>query len=233
MQSRNPTAMTGAKTWQSLRESSRILAVAILGVVLFAWLAYMVSSGRAGALDTFARGMVHGWSNPLLTRIMFVATFLGRTGFIAVVGAFFVWWLIKTGRRQEALLLASGSVGAYLFMQILKLAFHRPRPDPFFGLQPPESYSFPSGHALLSTVFYVLLATLVTRNPVIRAAAVALAGLIGLSRIYLGVHYPTDVFAGYAAALVCLSALTAAANAKVRFRIRRMIEVSLGTGNKA
>jgi undecaprenyl-diphosphatase len=55
-------------------------------------------------------------------------------------------------------------------------------------------------------VFYVLLVSLMTRNPVLRSAAIVLAGLIGLSRIYLGVHYPTDVLAGYAAAIVWLAA---------------------------
>jgi len=96
-------------------------------------------------------------------------------------------------------------LGAELLSQFLKLGFHRARPEPFFGLATPASYSFPSGHAMVGTVFYLTLAVLTTRRPIIRAGTVVFVGLIGYSRIYMGVHYPTDVLAGYAAAVVWLS----------------------------
>jgi undecaprenyl-diphosphatase len=88
---------------------------------------------------------------------MLAATFVGRDGFMAITGAVFVWRLIKAGRRHEAILLIGGAVGAELLQQILKLLFHRQRPEPFFGLPTPDSYSFPSGHASLpqcSTFFW-------------------------------------------------------------------------------
>lgn len=116
-----------------------------------------------------------------------------------------VWFLVKAGRWRDAGWLVAVFLSAELLLQALKYSFHRHRPEPFFGIAAPESYSFPSGHALMSTVFYVLLASLLTRNPVIRGAAIGVAILIGISRIYLGVHYPTDVLAGYAAAVFWLS----------------------------
>jgi undecaprenyl-diphosphatase len=98
--------------------------------------------------------------------------------------------------------------------QILKLCFHRPRPEAFFGLAIPATYSFPSGHALTATCFYGVLAGLLAARtrPLagkagLWALAATLAALIGLSRVYLGVHYPSDVLAGYAAAVVWMAAV--------------------------
>jgi undecaprenyl-diphosphatase len=95
----------------------------------------------------------------------------------------------------------------------LKLAFHRPRPVAFFG-STPSSYSFPSGHALGSFCFYgILAAILATRvrgrgaKFCVWMAAVLLVAMIGVSRIYLGVHYPSDVIAGYCAGAVWVGAI--------------------------
>jgi undecaprenyl-diphosphatase len=100
-------------------------------------------------------------------------------------------------------------IGAGLMTITLKLSFKRPRPVPFFNLTPPESYSFPSGHSLTSAVFFGALAAILTariKSRRVKAAiwivSTAMFLLIGLSRIYLGVHYTTDVIAGFAAALI-------------------------------
>ncbi len=130
---------------------------------------------------------------------------LGSEAFLAPVAIFFVAQLKNTRRQREALLLVIVALGVELLSQILKLVFHRPRPDPFFGIAPPSSYSFPSGHALISMVFYGTLGILLSRRASIRLALYGLAALIGFSRIYLGVHYPTDVLAGFAMAVFCLS----------------------------
>jgi undecaprenyl-diphosphatase len=90
----------------------------------------------------------------------------------------------------------------------LKYIYHRTRPTAYFGMAP-HSYSFPSGHALCSFCFYGVMAGLLNARIkslawrlLIWLAAVALVIAIGLSRIYLGVHYPSDVVAGYLAATV-------------------------------
>jgi undecaprenyl-diphosphatase len=97
----------------------------------------------------------------------------------------------------------------------LKHAFHRIRPVPFF-VALPHTYSFPSGHALFSFCFYGVLAGLLadrtrsrTARIYLRLAAAVLIAAIGLSRIYLGVHYPTDVLGGYLAAAVWVSSMIA------------------------
>ena len=90
----------------------------------------------------------------------------------------------------------------------MKLFFRRARPEPWFGYALPSTYSFPSGHAFVSFCFYLCLAEIVIRDewPLARkvaiwTAAVACTMTIGLSRVYLGVHYPTDVLAGYVAGI--------------------------------
>jgi undecaprenyl-diphosphatase len=106
-------------------------------------------------------------------------------------------------------LIAITVIGGSLLMWVLKMGFHRQRPQPFFDTHLPASYSFPSGHALLSFCLCGAAAALFSRDqkkPWIRIAiwsiAVVLVVAIGYSRIYLGVHYPSDVLAGYLGALV-------------------------------
>lgn len=183
-----------------------MLIVAACAALIFVWLAFAVASGQTAGFDSPVRQAVHSFATPALTRVMLAFTFIGTTGFMALVGALFVWWLIKRSHLRDAIWLIALQISANLVLQILQFAFHRARPEPFFGVAKPTSYSFPSGHALLSTVFYLSLAILMTRNPVIRTAAALLAVLIGLSRVYLGVHYPTDVLAGFAGGVFWLSA---------------------------
>jgi undecaprenyl-diphosphatase len=109
------------------------------------------------------------------------------------------------------MILAMATLGAEAFDQLLKWIFHRQRPEAFFG-HSPLSYSFPSGHSVESCCFYGVLAALVAgqskrlwRQVGIWLVAALVTLAIGCSRIYLGVHYPTDVLGGYAAAIVWVS----------------------------
>lgn len=128
------------------------------------------------------------------------------------VGVVFGFLFLKL--RRAAILMASNMVGAGLFNDSLKVLFHRARPDPFFGIPPPGDYSFPSGHSLCSFCFYGMIAALFVariRNRAARVAVVMAAALIifsvGMSRVYLGVHYPTDVLGGWTLALSWISFL--------------------------
>jgi len=105
-------------------------------------------------------------------------------------------------------------VGAATLDSVLKLAFHRLRPVAYYGVSP-RSYSFPSGHALGSLCFYGILAAVLSDRATSRKqqffiwlTAAVLAASIGFSRIYLGVHYPIDVTAGYLAGAVWVTAVT-------------------------
>jgi undecaprenyl-diphosphatase len=154
-------------------------------------------------------------------------TQLGSTVFLIGAGLVVVWQLRAAGRKHAAVLLIGATMGAETLSQTLKLVFHRARPETFFGLAAPNTFSFPSGHAMVSACFYgVLAAILSTRISSTRGKAgvwllsVLIAGAIGLSRIYLGVHYPSDVLAGYAAAVIWVGAVRAGYHIWLRRRAR-------------
>jgi undecaprenyl-diphosphatase len=131
---------------------------------------------------------------------------LGAEIVMLPVGAVVCWRLTVGGHGRKAILLAGGTLSAQLFSAYLKMFFHRVRPGLFFTLPLAQNYSFPSGHAFVGTVFYGLLAGVLVANRGRRIAiVVVLALLIGLSRVYLGYHYPSDVFAGWACAVAWLA----------------------------
>jgi undecaprenyl-diphosphatase len=183
------------------------LGIALAAAVLFLWLARWVLAGGSMPFDLAVRGAVHAWASPLATHALLANTMLGSERVMVPLGAVLVWRLATIGRGRQAILLALISLSAELLSNLLKLAFHRPRPAVFFGLSPVETYSFPSGHAFVGTVFYGLLAGILTtfgrwrqKRASIVVAAVLTSFLIGFSRVYLGYHYPSDVLGGWACA---------------------------------
>ena len=155
---------------------------------------------------------------------MFAISWMGARGllllFLISIAAFLIFrW------RRAALWLFLSVAGADVLILTLKYGFHRQRPAAFFGAEP-TSYSFPSGHSLASFCFYMVLAGLLSsrvRSPGLRIVVWIVASLlvaaIGLSRIYLGVHYPSDVIGGYLAAAVWVTTLLAADHMRGRRRI--------------
>jgi undecaprenyl-diphosphatase len=117
-----------------------------------------------------------------------------------------IGFLLITGKRHAALLVFVSTGGGMLLSSELKGLFERPRPDLVPHAVQVYTMSFPSGHAMLSAATYLTLGALLARvqpRPWVRlyllAVAVALTLLIGASRVYLGVHWPTDVLAGWSA----------------------------------
>jgi undecaprenyl-diphosphatase len=180
-------------------------AAAVAGLLVFGAMAYPQVRGEAIGFDLPVRAAIHGWAFPALTAAMRLITTLGSEYFLLPLAAILVWRLAKRGARQAAYLLVAGSLSAEAVLQLLKALIHRPRPELFFGLMPAETYSFPSGHAFVPAVFFGILAGILAAGARWRAAVVALAALLGLSRVYLGYHYPSDVVAGWALAVVWLA----------------------------
>jgi len=183
----------------------KFLLAAALAALIFLLEARWVMAGESMVFDLWIRGTAHAWASPLLTQILFSITMLGSQWVMLPLGAVVVWRLAIMRRERQAMLLAACGLGAELVSNLLKLTFHRPRPPVFFGLSPAETFSFPSGHAFVSTVFYGLLAAiLMGRYPLRRSGIVATAALtvvlIGYSRVYLGYHYPSDVLGGWTCA---------------------------------
>lgn len=190
------------------------LAIAVLAIFLFAWLAENVALQHTGKFDSSVRTAVHACASPDLTRLMFAISFMGSGGL--VVSAVVAFALFRHFQwRRAAIWLVVTLAGALVLDLTLKFAFHRPRPIPFFG-PIPGSYSFPSGHSLFSFCFYGVLAGLLagrvrsmTSRVLTWLAAAVLVLAIGLSRIYLGVHYPSDVIAGYLAGIIWAATMVA------------------------
>jgi undecaprenyl-diphosphatase len=205
------------------------LATAIVALIFFGWLADEALEGDARAFDDATRAAVHQLASPLLTLIMRGLSFVGSTIALTVGTIFVVVRFAMQKWKREAKLFALTMIGAGLMNITLKLAFKRPRPVPFFNLTPPESYSFPSGHSLTSAVFFGALAAILTariKSRRVKAAiwivSTAMFLLIGLSRIYLGVHYTTDVIAGFAAALIWILVVRFVEMGLVRRRRRKV-----------
>jgi membrane-associated phospholipid phosphatase len=188
------------------------LATAVLALVLFSWIAEEMLAGETARFDTTVRTWVHGFASPGMTEAMRIITGMGLTGLAVAVLIAFVAFL-SLHQYRAAGWLGITLAGAVVLDVTLKHEFHRARPQPFFAAVP-HSYSFPSGHSLFSFCVYGVLAGLITARVrslwlriVIWSATAALVLAIGLSRIYLGVHYPSDVVAGYLAATVWVSTL--------------------------
>lgn len=194
--------------------SERVLLLAgflsALGALFFfAWIAEEMLEGDTARFDATVTFAVHAHSSAFLTSVMKALTLLGSS---TVMTPLAILTLIFCYMRREfhALKTLAATFGGALMLEfLLKWAFHRPRPVPFFDLPAPASFSFPSGHALFSFCFFAGIAALVSprlerqeARLALWVVAVALILGIGMSRIYLGVHYPSDVLAGYAAGVV-------------------------------
>lgn len=203
---------TGRKAGLALFAS---LALAAGVLVFLSWLAEEVMEGDTRLFDEAVRTAINRHSGPRLTDAMLVVTYFGSTVVVSSLCVCAVVGLYLMKRRRAALLLLVTMVGAAVLNATLKLSFHRARPGPFFDIVAPTSYSFPSGHALFSFCLFGTLAAVVSRRVrgararvVVWVSAAITVTLVGLSRIYLGVHYPSDVFAGYAAAFVWVTSVS-------------------------
>ena len=131
-------------------------------------------------------------------------TALGSTGVVILIVVITALFLIITRKGQSALYVVLAVVGGTLLNNLLKIGFGRPRPDIVVHGTEVHTLSFPSGHSMMSAVVYLTLGMLLARSQpdprvkiFIFSVCVLLTLLIGLSRIYLGVHWPTDVLAGW------------------------------------
>jgi len=179
------------------------IAIAIAGTWGFAELAGHVNSGSTQAFDDAVLQWLGQHRSSALDGVMLDVTSLGTSSVVAMVvgvAALFLW---LNQHKHSAILLLVSTFGGVLLNNLLKLGFSRPRPDVIPWITPATFYSFPSGHAMSATVVYSTVAYLAGRLQRTHRARIAVAALaaliiaiICLSRLYLGVHYPSDVLAG-------------------------------------
>ena len=191
----------------TLRTRVVLAAVAFLGFLL---LAMGVAGDRTQRFDDAVLRALRRQENPAipigpewLNEAARDMTSLGGTVILVLVVGITAGFLGVARRWRHLWLVLAASWGGLLLTGLLKAAFDRPRPTVVPRLVPVSSPSFPSGHAILAAVVYLTVGTLVAQlfghrreRTYVLSVAVGLAVLIGLTRLYLGVHYPTDVLAG-------------------------------------
>jgi len=218
-----------------LRARSEIGALAALGVLALGGLAFAVIADEAteGETHVFDRAILLALrvpgdpDNPVGPPWFELAvsdiTSLGGYMVLTLIVASVAIYLLVAGKWRNAVVVAGAAISGSLLSQMLKAGFARPRPDLVPQLAEVHSMSFPSGHAMVSAVIYLTLGALLARfhqrrrhKALVMIYAVLITMLVGASRIYLGVHWPTDVLAGW-----CLGAAWAALWWLIAWRLLR------------
>ena len=201
--------------WLALarREVGLLAALLVLAFAVnsFVEIADDVAEGDTHGIDHAVLMSLRAADNPSLplgphwlTTATMDVTALGSVTVLSMLVLFVAGLFVALKRWREALVLLAASGGGVALSQGLKLVFGRDRPEEPFRLVEAINASFPSGHAMLSATVYLTLGALVARFVQKRrvkvfalAGAVVVAVLVGLSRIYLGVHWASDVLAGW------------------------------------
>lgn len=195
---------------QGARQSRRrdVLWPALIVVVAISMFGITATWVWAGPVGPDAR-MLQAFEaarSPRATEVMIAITTAGKGLITAAFTIVLAIWLFVRGHRREGAFLLVANLGSVVLDWGVKAIFARPRPplDLVTRITSPESFSFPSGHALSAMVFYTSLALMAAGLglPRLKRALIALAlvmvPMMGVTRVYLGVHYPSDVVGGWA-----------------------------------
>jgi undecaprenyl-diphosphatase len=183
-----------------------------VALILF-WIPVIVFAKLAGEIierepirgDIAILHWIHSLSTPLLDKVFLFFTTIGSVEYVLPLSILILGLLLYKKRRLNSIIFLFGVGGAAAANIILKHLFHRTRPSFWSSAVTETGYSFPSGHAMASSAL-VLCLIVILWNTRWRVASIIVGGLvvvmIGVSRLYLGVHYPTDVIAGWCVSLV-------------------------------
>ncbi|NLC04674.1 MAG: phosphatase PAP2 family protein [Tissierellia bacterium] len=173
-------------------------------LIVFLYLGFLVRNSSEGILfDIRVLDFIHNSSNPILLAIMRLISFIGSETFLfPAMGIVIIYTFVKK-RYFIAKILLANTLGSWVFNYILKWIFQRTRPFDY-ALVTQGGLSYPSGHSMVTMSMYLAIAYLLSRNIHdglkkinIYIIASAFIILMGISRMYLGVHWPTDIIGGY------------------------------------
>jgi undecaprenyl-diphosphatase len=201
--------------WRA-KSLAELVPLAVLGFIAAAVYAFaqLADEMMEGEIKPFDEAILRALRNPAdladpigprwFEAAMLDVTALGGTAVLTLITAGVIGFLLMDQKRGAALFVLIAIAGGSLLSTLTKLAFARPRPELVAHLADVSSYSFPSGHAMSSAVTYLTLGALLARTQArkrikayLLGVAVVLTLMIGSSRVYLGVHYPSDVLAGW------------------------------------
>ncbi len=183
------------------------LAVAAFALVGFAGLAREMMEAETQHWDTAALHLAQQWraTHPLVEAVMRELSSLGSTPMMTLFTVLAAAYLCCVGRPARAAAVTLAMTSGALAVTALKATFGRARPDPAFAALVQDGLSFPSGHASMSALFYLTVGVLVAQRHErlrVRAFLMAVAAfmtvLVGVTRVMLGVHWASDVLAGWA-----------------------------------
>ena len=207
-------------------------AVAVLGIWAFVQVAELVQEGATQRFDNAVMFWVRDHRLPWLERTMIELTALGNWTVVGMVGAVAALFLTLTRHKHSAALLVISTAGGVIINGALKAAFARPRPEIFEWQTLATSSSFPSGHATAAALVYGTVAYLAARLHKRRWArfltmfgALLFILLVSASRVYLGVHYPSDVLGGVISGLAWAAFCMATLEAVQQIAMRRAPEL--------
>lgn len=213
-----PDKLRPVKTKPPKRERRRHrflpLAIGTSGGVVLATVAFWffkqqadsVVEGTADRYDSAVMEAIHRIDNPPMHAAMEAITQLGSHALIGTAAGLTAITMFRRGRKHDAWTVVVSTGGAMVINTLLKNIFRRQRPKELARrIKLPDSHSFPSGHSLLAAATYPIVAHHLVENHslALQATAHTLAGLtilsVGFSRVYFGVHFPSDVLGGFAA----------------------------------
>ncbi len=201
--------MTQPQPAQATIDPSRHLVWAGVFLLLSLLIVILYLRNAFEQLDQLAFAFAETIHTPWLTALITTVTHLGGGAVLVPLGVLLVIAFWIKGYRIEALVIVITLLVGDLLNEWLKNLFARPRPMGWGLIEPPDSYSFPSGHAMVAAAFYGVLAHFLRSRlarsslaPYIKPATILLITLIAASRVYLGVHYLSDVLGGLCMAAV-------------------------------
>ncbi|QKG51299.1 phosphatase PAP2 family protein [Hymenobacter sp. BRD67] len=185
---------------------------AVLAWGVFGSMAGLVVKYGGASFDKPVLLALHRHTAPLLDQLASLLTRVGDTGPIIAAGVFTTAALAWAGRARDARLFVVGLGGSMLLTQVIKYAVARPRPTLWVSILPEYTFSFPSGHAMDTAALATALFFVLPRHRGLWLLAPLFSLAVGWARMYLGVHYPSDVLAGWSSAVgwVLLGQLAAA-----------------------
>ena len=184
------------------------VALASIAFLFFKYQAEEVVTGSADSYDTAIMKKLHEFDNPTVNKVMELVTHLGSHPAIGTAAGLTSLALIRKNRNADGWTLIVSTAGAMALNSVLKAIFARQRPKELVRqIKLPKTHSFPSGHSFLSAATYPIVAHHLVqhRSTMMQIVVLSLTGTtvlsVGFSRMYLGVHFPSDVLGGFAGGL--------------------------------